>query len=883
MSAYLLTTPRPTVPVAPDWTEEDYLTFLRGKSAVAQKDGIEVALTEINPLLKDHQKASVQWALRGGCRAIFAAFGLGKSSIQIEIVRLIQQRFCEPVCIVVPLEARIELMRDGRLDTPEWRQRAEELGLDHAKVVAAFGVEFAFIRTDEEMDAGLARGQQFYLTNYESIREGKLSPKRFICISLDEAAVLRSFGSKTFGELVFGAMQSVRFRFVATATPSPNEFLELIAYAAFLGIMDMGESKTRFFKRNSEKAKQLTLLPHKEEEFWLWVASWALVIQTPSDLGPQYSDAGYDLPEMIVRWHEVAAGPAENTPASLNKRGQARLFQDAMYGVSDAARERRLSLETRVQKMQEIVLADRESHFLLWHDLEDERRAIEKALPEALSIYGNMDLEERALRSDQFARGKFRWFATKPELSGSGCNYQRHCRRAIFLGVGYKFNDFIQAIHRIYRFLQSGVVEIDIIYAESERSVRKALEEKWERDKQMRERMRAIIREYGLSDLSTAAEIRRAMGVSCSDVRGERFHCIHNDAVLELRGMEADSIGMILTSIPFSTQYEYSPNYADFGHSDSEDHFFAQMDFLTPHLLRVLKPGRMAAIHVKDRIVPGGKTGLGFQTVYPFHCEVIRHYMKHGFAYMGMKTIVTDVVRENNQTYRLGWTEQCKDGTKMGVGMPEHLLLFRKPPTETCNSYADEPVVKSKAEYTRARWQIDADGFARSDGNRLPAPQDLAQLPWKQVFRLFRAWNRGKVYSYEAHVAIAEALESRNALPKDFALIPCQSWHPDVWTDVTRMRTYNGAQSAKGKALHLCPLQFDICDRAITQYSMPGESVLDPFAGLMTVPARAVRLGRQGIGIELNANYFQDGVAYCRAAEEGLTLPSLFDLMDMEE
>src|SRR5687767_6925355 len=188
-----------------------------------------------------------------------------------------------------------------------------------------------------------------------------------------------------------------------------------------------------------------------------------------------------------------------------------------------------------------------------------------------------------------------------------------------------------------------------------------------------------------------------------------------------------NSVDLILTSIPFSSQYEYTPSYNDFGHSESNAEFFKQMDFLTPELLRVLQPGRIAAIHVKDRIVPGGMTGLGFQTVYPFHCKCIEHYTSHGFAYIGMKTIVTDVVRENNQTYRLGWTEQCKDGSKMGVGMPEYLLLFRKPPSDTSNSYADDPVVKQKKlwdkkidewinpnGYSRARWQIDAHGFMRS-------------------------------------------------------------------------------------------------------------------------------------------------------------------------
>src|SRR5260370_3999918 len=143
------------------------------------------------------------------------------------------------------------------------------------------------------------------------------------------------------------------------------------------------------------------------------------------------------------------------------------------------------------------------------------------------------------------------------------------------------------------------------------------------------------------------------------------------------------------------------------------------MGFLITNLYRVLQPGRVAAIHVKDRIVPSGMTGVGFQTVYYFHKDAITAFEKHGFCSLGMKTIVTDVVRENNQTYRLGWTEQCKDGSKMGVGLPEYLLIFRKDPSYTKRSYADAPVVKWKRKYSRSRWQTDAKGFSRSTCNRV--------------------------------------------------------------------------------------------------------------------------------------------------------------------
>jgi DNA modification methylase len=853
----------------------DYQEFLRRKIKIEGVCGIEVDESEVNPILKPHQRAAVCWALRGGRRALFERFGLGKTIQQLEICRLALTRLgTGRALIIVPLGARQEFTRDA----------VEKLGWQEPP---------RFVRRTEEVLTGelFPGNHDIYLTNYESVRDGKLDVNLFDVVSLDEASCLRGFGgTKTFREfmgLFAGDKKTLNtrtqgkgipYRFVATATPSPNDYIELLAYAAFLGIMDVSAAKTRFFKRDSTKADRLTIHPHKEREFWLWVSSWALFLQSPADLG--FDDTGYVLPELRVIKHEVRV---DHSTALADSHGQHRLFREANHGVVEAAREKRDTLPERIEAMQAILAANPGEHFLLWHDLEVERFAIEKALPSSVSVYGSQDLDEREQSIIDFSDGKIQYLAAKPVIAGSGCNFQRYCHKAIFLGIGFKFNDFIQAIHRIHRFLQGQPVEIHIIYAESERSVLRTLERKWAQHNEMVKTMSEIIKKYGLSHEAMAQELTRAFGVERVEIRGENHTLINNDSVLETASMEEDSIGMILTSIPFSTQYEYSPNYADFGHSDTNDHFFQQMDFLTPNLLRVLQPGRIAAIHVKDRIVPGGMTGLGFQTTYPFHARCIEHYIKHGFGYLGMKTIVTDVVRENNQTYRLGWTEQCKDGTKMGVGMPEYLLLFRKPPTDNSNSYADLPVVKSKEKYSRSRWQIDAHGFTRSSGERLLTPDELHKLPHHMIFKLFRQYSLGDVYDFEYHVRLGEALEAIGKLPVTFMLLQPQSWASDVWTDITRMLTLNGAQSASGKEMHLCPMQFDLADRVISQLSMPGETVLDPFGGLMTVPYRAIKLGRKGIGIELSPSYFDDGAMYCAAAEREMLMPSLFDLSNESE
>jgi len=306
------------------------------------------------------------------------------------------------------------------------------------------------------------------------------------------------------------------------------------------------------------------------------------------------------------------------------------------------------------------------------------------------------------------------------------------------------------------------------------------------------------------------------------------------------------------------------------------------MDYLTPELLRVLKPGRVAAIHVKDRILFGNATGDGMPAVDPFSDMTVFHYLKHGFRYMGRIVILTDVVRENNQTYRLGWSEQCKDGSKMGIGCPEYVLLFRKLPTDTSRAYADNPVVKSKLEYTRAQWQVDAHSFWRSSGNRLLSGDELKQIPVDKLQGIYRKNSRQEVYNYDEHIKLSKHLDENKKLPASFMVVAPGSWSHDIWDDVNRMLSLNGKQSAKNLSMHICPLQFDIVERIINRYSNEEETVYDPFAGLMTVPYMAIKMNRIGIGCELNHESFIDGIDYLRSAEEDWLYPSLFDMVEAE-
>ena len=389
--------------------ESKYYDFLKSKIDIAPESGFEIQPHDVNPALKPHQRDAVMWAVRGGRRALFESFGLGKTAQQLEWCRIISQHEQGRALVILPLGVRQEFQRDA----------VQLLGWDSPP---------EYVRTDAEAEN--ASGN-ILITNYERVRDGDIDVTRFCAISLDEASVLRSFGSKTFQEFM-RKFKGIPFKLVCTATPSPNRYKELIHYAAYLEIMDSGQALTRFFQRDSTKANNLTLYPHREKEFWLWVSSWALFISKPSDLG--YDDAGYDLPALDVRWHCI---PVDNSTAGTDKFGQVKMIRDAAFGLKDAAKEKRDSIDARVAEMKRIVDDGPEDHFILWHDLESERHAIKRAIPEAVEVYGTMDYDERERRIIDFSDGRCRILATKKSISGQGCNFQRHCHRAVFLGIDY--------------------------------------------------------------------------------------------------------------------------------------------------------------------------------------------------------------------------------------------------------------------------------------------------------------------------------------------------------------------------------------------------------------------------------------------------------------
>lgn len=869
----------------------DYMEFIEAKVEVAEQNGFDIDGFQYHSSNKPHQSLIVRRVLQDGKILVAAAFGLGKTQIGLEVARAVYEYTGKKVLFVADLGVRHQFVnRDG----------------------PRLGMQLKYCATDADIEAAET---QYIITNYERVRDDtNIHPQLhdFGAVIFDEGNIMRSLDSVTY-DVFKRAFEDVAVQVILTATPAPNDYREIIYYANFLDVMDNGQALTRWFGRNPDKAGDLRLLPQFEREFWLWVSTWAVFLNKPSDLG--FDDDGYITPGIEIHWHRL---PVDYAAAweQVDNRGQGKLFQDSTTSAIELHRNKRATAQDRLNKAKEII-ATTADNILLWHLFEYERDMIERQIPEALTVYGSQSPEEKEAGIMAFEDGQVPILATKASIAGSGCNFQAHCHTNIFMSLDYSFNDLIQAIKRTDRFQQVYTVDVHFIYSEDEDGIVESLKRKWRQYDHLNELMSRIIRKYGLNHQEISRAMRRKVGVIREETKGKFYTLVKNDCVLEMGNLPDNSIDYIMTSIPFGNHYEYTTQVEDFGHNPGDDDFWTQMGYLIPELLRVLKPGRKADIHVKDRVLYGHQTPHGFTEISQFVGETQREFTKWGFINHGFRVIVTDVVRENNSTYRLGWSECCKDSTKMGSGLPEYVVSFRKPASDNAQQYADSRVVHHKPgaigahcphcgwwghdyteldvktemvlnesyireeveigrqcpacgeivhrvtgnSYSKARWQIDAHDFWRSNGDALISQE---------------------LYSYAEHLREAEKDDEKGALPSTFMKYPPLSPSPFVLTDANFMFGLNSSQVGRKVRKHICPLPFDIVQRCITLNSNPGDLVLDPFAGLGTVPYIAVKLGRHGYGIEINDDSYNDSAVYLADIERKVSLPTLFDLLEVK-
>lgn len=847
--------------------KKDYNEFLKDKIKVAQRNGFAIDRNELHRSSKPHQLDIIEWGLERGAALIAADTGMGKTHICIEMMRMVIKHFGGKCLIVTELGASETFINPD----PEVGEGAR------------LGIKLEYVTNQKE---AFESECEIVVTNYERVRNNEFDFSGFSGVCLDEGNYLKNMASETT-DMLKKQLARVKFKYVATATPSPNETLELVNYAHSLGITDRGQILTRFFQLNSVKAGELTLHPQHEDDFWMWVYSWAVFIQRPSDLG--YDDEGYNLPPLNVYWHEVESKPVEG---KVNRDGQKEIFTSSNKSLPDAAKNKRASIHDRLNAATKIMYADKEygvdydegmphGHWIIWHHLEDERKSLNKEFKNHVSyadVFGSLHWKEKERRIVAFSKGELSILATKPEISGVGCNFQKHCHKNILLGVTHSFDDFYQLMKRTHRYGQTLPVEVHVFYTPEEYDIVQNLKRKWEEHDIARAKMREIVLQYGLNQSKFVEEKTRRFQNERNVYKGENYELVITDAVHEWRQRPENSIDLFLSSFPFGNHYEYTDKYNDFGHNQTNKDFINQLGYLLPEMLRCLKPGRIAAIHLKNRIHYGSVTGYGFSVMHRFTHLVCDAMEKAGFYTMGFHYVPTDVVAENNQTYRLTFGEMKKDATKMGAGIPEEIWIFRKAPTSNDNAYADDPVTVED-DYTLANWQLDADSFWKSSGNRLLMPHELKQYGIDKLQKWWKKFNNEIIYDYDEHVKLLQSLDDAGRLSRTFTTLPIRSNTEYVWNDVNRMQGLNLEQSKRKQQNHICPMPFDQVDRVIKLYSKPGETVGDPFGGIGTTGVRSIKHGRKAVLTELNDNYGKWANIYLHESEMKLNIPTLFDLI----
>lgn len=797
----------------------DYLQFLQNKTESFQPVGFDVPLSGLNPNLFDWQKSIVKWALKTGRPLGALAVGLGKTIIQVEWAKHIQAHTNGKILFVCPLAVAHQTISEA------------------ARLNA---VTIAYVRSQDEAEAATT---PFVITNQELILKDYFDPNAYSGLVLDEASkMLKAFTGKTRQKLTY-TYDVVPYRSAWTATPAPNKLVELLNYAEFLGVMTTGEALTRWFVRDSKKANQLRLKGHSETEFWQWLASWCVMMDKPGAIG--FSDEGYDLPPLHIH-QEMVKVDQSRAFAQTDNNGQRRMFLDASLSATSMWQEKRETVDDRAATAADIVKSKPDESWLIWCDTNYEEQALARSIPDAVVVTGSQSIDTKEDLLNRFVQGKIKRLITKPSIAGFGLNCQYVCSNMVFAGLTHKWEQVHQALGRIYRFKQTRDCHAYMVYAESESNIVETLAEKQRQYQEMQAKMTIAMKKNGWG--SQNGITRMSAQINEDTFTGRNWTLHQGDAVQWMRRLADHSIHLGISSWPFSDQYMYSASLVDFGNNANDDAFFEQMDYLIPELYRATIPGRLQIVHAKDRIVYGTKNN-GYFRIERFSDRCAEAMEKHGFLFVGRITIATDPVRENNQTNRLGYGRLQKDASTIHVGMPEYGLIFRKPHTPSAKGgmWSDIKVELSN-DYTLAQHQLDSNSLWRSSGERL-------RYPWEV-----------DGYNYHEHLKWLEDLDQRGELGRANGQ-PLPTNHQAVWWDIQRTNCLNGSMARSNKdERHICPLQLDFIERCIRRWSRPGETVLDYFAGIGSVPYQALLLDRAGLGIELKPEYCHWAVKHLQQA-----------------
>lgn len=627
-----------------------YQEFLKSKELKAVVSGFDISIESLNENLFDFQAVIVKWALRRGKAAIFADTGLGKTIMQCSWADAVHKETGGNILIIAPLCVAHQTVEES----------------------AKFGISINYCRSMDDVTDGIN------ITNYEMIE--KFDIESFVGVVLDESSIIKHRDSKT-RNLIINSCRNVHYKLSCTATPSPNDYMELGNQSEFLGIMSMPEMLAMFFIHDGGDTQKWRLKGHGKDKFWEWMATWAVVIRNPSDIG--FDGSSYNLPGIVYHDHVVKTVDEES------------LFPDVARGLLERNRARKDSVVDRVAKCAEIVNSSNDQ-FIVWCHLNDESKLLKESINDSDEVVGSDSIEKKERIIKDFESGRLRVLITKPSIAGFGLNWQ-HCFNAAFVGLSDSFEQYYQAVRRIYRFGQCKVVNVHVISADTEGSVVENIKRKEEQNRiismEMIKHMSDAMNKEIFSATSEKSDYNRIFH------KNGKFELHNADCIDLAREIETGSIDYSIFSPPFASLYTYSNSDRDMGNSKNHDEFFNHFKFLVDEMFRITRQGRLLSFHCMN--LPTSKVNDGFIGIRDFRGELIRLFVDAGWIYHSEVCIWKNPVTAMQRTKALGLLHKTirKDSSMCRQGIPDYLVTMRKPGVN------DKPIPHTHEEFPVELWQ----------------------------------------------------------------------------------------------------------------------------------------------------------------------------------
>lgn len=629
-----------------------YEEFLKTKRIAVVPSGFNPS-SEINPLLFDWQRDIVRLSLKRGRSAIFADCGLGKTGMQLEWGRHVAERTCGAVLVLTPLAVSAQTIAE-----------AEKFHIPGVKLVT----------NQSEVAQGVN------VTNYEKLHH--FDPSSFAGVVLDESSILKAYDGKTRTEII-ESFRDTRYKLACSATPAPNDFMELGNHSEFLNVMRRMEMLATFFIHDGSNSSEWRIKGHAQNKFWEWVASWAIFIRLPSDIG--YPDDGFVLPDISI--NRVVLDGFES---------EGELFAMEALDLNSQREARRQSMTRRVAEAARMANSNDEQ-WIVWCDYNAESDLLSRSIRGAVEVKGADSEEHKATSMLGFANGKVRVLVSKPTIAGFGMNFQS-CHNVIFCGLSHSYEQFYQAVRRCYRFGQKNPVNVNVVIGERERAILENVSRKEREAAALAENVIGIMRDSMTKEVKGAGD--GGSGFYMTDCAyGKNWQLINGDCVEEAKKIPDESIGLSVFSPPFASLYTYSDSERDMGNNADYDGFERNFRFLVKELYRIMMPGRNVCVHCMN--LPLSKQSFGEISIRDFRGDIIRWFAAEGFLFHSEVCIWKDPVVAMQRTKALGllWKQLKKDSAMSRQGIPDYLVTFRKPGVNA------NPVSHTAEEFPVEQWQ----------------------------------------------------------------------------------------------------------------------------------------------------------------------------------